>query len=206
MPGPSQKPAGTRARRNAPAQTTKLPAAGRASKRTPAWPLEPDVALTVDKRLAEDRIKQLRVEIRECDDGRVRRKLVRDLEAATLRRALAMARLRQQSTTERKMWAELWKTPQAAMWEKFGWSREVALYVRFQLQAEGGNLDSAKEARQRSDRLGLNPKAMASLKWEFERAEEAEERGRKRRQPAAPAKPAGTSGGKDPRGFLSVVS
>lgn len=214
MPGPASKPPGTRARRNTPVnppqQVTTLPVAGRASKRAPTWPLEPDVYWATEKRLADVRIRELRREISTCTDGRTRRKFARDLEAATHRRELAAAQLRQQAKNERRVWAELWKTPQAAMWEKFGWSREVALYVRFQLQAEAGNLDAAKEARQRSDRLGLNPKAMASLKWEFERAEEAEDRGRRRRrrEPAegAPAGGAVKQSGKDPRGILGVVS
>jgi hypothetical protein len=65
------------------------------------------------------------------------------------------------------MWAEIWGTPQAVAWERLGWTRDVAQYVRWKVLAELGDLDSAKEARMWSDRLGLNPKAMRTLLWEI---------------------------------------
>jgi hypothetical protein len=205
--GPPPKPAGTRARRNAAPQTTKLPADGRGSKRAPRWPLEPDIRLAVERKLAEQRIKELPREIEECDDTRKRRTLHAQLEAAKRRRLTIMETMRRQAAAERKLWADLWRTPQAVMWEKLAWDREVAQYVRFQIRAEGGDLDAAKEARQWSDRLGLNPLAMLRLRWEFERTEDAEERGRRRRgTPPQPGRGAVKQSGKDPRGILGVVN
>lgn len=67
--------------------------------------------------------------------------------------------------TEGDFWAELWSTPQAVVWEKLRWTREVAMYARLQIMAELGDLDAGKEARQWSDRLGLNPAAMLRLRW-----------------------------------------
>jgi hypothetical protein len=205
--GPPPKPSGTRARRNAAPQTTKLPADGRESKRTPAWPLEPDVHLTVEKQLTAARIKELRAELANFDGTVVEmRKRERELASVRRRLALATAQLQQLVRMERKLWAELWKTPQAAMWEQLAWSREVAQYVRFKIRGESGDLDAAKEARQWSDRLGLNPLAMLRLRWEIERTEDAEQRGRKRRGAPEPGKPAPKKPAADPRGFLSVVS
>jgi hypothetical protein len=206
--GPPPKPASTRARRNAAPQTTKLAAGGRTSKRTPAWPLEPDVHLTVEKKMAAARIKELRAELANFDGTVIEmRKRERELASVARRLAVVTAQLQQLARMERKLWAELWKTPQAAMWEQLAWSREVAQYVRFKIRGESGDLDAAKEARQWSDRLGLNPLAMLRLRWEIERTEDAEQRGRQRRErPAAPAKADGKKPAADPRGFLSVVS
>jgi hypothetical protein len=68
---------------------------------------------------------------------------------------------------ERKLWAELWRLPQAIAWERFGYGREVAQYVRWKVRAELGSLDASKEARQLSDRLGLSPLALRRLEWEI---------------------------------------
>lgn len=68
---------------------------------------------------------------------------------------------------ELAMWTEIWATPQAVAWERLGWFRDVAQYVRWKTLAEFGDLDAAKEARMWSDRLGLNPKAMRALLWEI---------------------------------------
>lgn len=204
--GPPPKPAGTRARRNAAPSTTKLPADGRGSKRAPRWPLEPDTHLTIEKKLADLRIKELRTELGNHDGTIVEfRKVERSLQQTQRRRIELGERLRRQNTQERKLWADVWKTPQAVMWEKLAWDREVAQYVRFQIRAEAGDLDAAKEARQWSDRLGLNPLAMLRLRWEFERTEDAEERGRRRRNPTASTSGTVKQSGKDPRGILGVV-
>lgn len=68
---------------------------------------------------------------------------------------------------EAALWADLWATPQAVAWERLRYGREVALYVRWQLLAETGQTEAAKEARFWSDRLGLNPVAMLRLRWEI---------------------------------------
>lgn len=66
---------------------------------------------------------------------------------------------------ERALWRELWALPQAVAWERFRYGREIALYVRWQIGAESGDKDAAREARLLSDRLGLNPAALLRLKW-----------------------------------------
>lgn len=79
-------------------------------------------------------------------------------------------------SAELAMWAEIWATPQAVAWERLGWFRDVAQYVRWKTLGEFGDLDAAKEARMWSDRLGLNPKAMRTLLWEIVSDEVAEQR------------------------------
>lgn len=66
---------------------------------------------------------------------------------------------------ELEVWARVWHTPQAQAWEQLGWSLDVAMYVRHVVSAERGSMDAAKEARQWSDRLGLNPAAMLRNRW-----------------------------------------
>jgi len=78
-----------------------------------------------------------------------------------------------QHDAELALWADIWRTPQAVMWERLRWTREVALYVRLQVLAESGSLDAAKESRQWSDRLGLNPAAMLRNRWRVESAPSA---------------------------------
>ena len=77
---------------------------------------------------------------------------------------------------ESDLWRDLWALPQAVAWERLGYTREVALYVRHQVSAELGSLEHAKEARMRSDRLGLTPAALRSLQWEIVEDEVGEAR------------------------------
>lgn len=77
---------------------------------------------------------------------------------------------------EAALWARLWKSPQAVAWQRDGSELDVAMYVRHMVSAEGGDMKAAAEARQWSDRLGLNPKAMRSLLWEVAGDEVAERR------------------------------
>lgn len=66
---------------------------------------------------------------------------------------------------ERAHWRAVWRTPQAAVWARMGWTSDVALYCRHLAMAELGNSKAAGEARQWSDRLGLNPAAMLRNRW-----------------------------------------
>lgn len=92
---------------------------------------------------------------------------------------------------ERVVWAKIWCTPQAVAWSRLGWTYEVALYVRgLVLGADFGEVKAMAEARQWSDRLGLNPAAMLRLRWRIARDEVAEKR---TRTTAAKAAPAGSS-------------
>jgi hypothetical protein len=79
---------------------------------------------------------------------------------------------------ETTLWAELWRTPQAAAWITMGATviREVATYCRWQCKGETGDLEATKEARYRADKLGLNPKAMRALLWQVVGDELAQQR------------------------------
>lgn len=87
------------------------------------------------------------------------------------------------SGDEMALWRELWRTPMAVAWQRFGYHREVAQYARLEVAAEHGDLDAAKEARQRGDRLGMTPLSLLRLRWEVVADEVSEQRGSK-----APAK------------------
>lgn len=66
------------------------------------------------------------------------------------------------------LWKQLWATPQAVAWERFGWVRNVARYVTVCLTAESTLHPAAlAETRQLEDRLGLSPMAMLRLRWEM---------------------------------------
>jgi hypothetical protein len=69
---------------------------------------------------------------------------------------------------EPKLWAELWRTPQAEAWSELGWTRGVARYAMLLVEQEGGKANAAllAEIRQMEDRLGLSPMAMKRLQWE----------------------------------------
>jgi hypothetical protein len=69
------------------------------------------------------------------------------------------------TASEAAHWAAAWATPQSVVWEQIGWTHDVALMCRMLALAEGGLMAAASEARQWSDRLGLNPPAMARYRW-----------------------------------------
>lgn len=75
-------------------------------------------------------------------------------------------------------WGELWQTPQAAAWERLGWTRVVARYVQILELCESDDMTAAllSEARQMEDRLGLTPMSMLRLRWEIAADEVAEKR------------------------------
>ena len=77
---------------------------------------------------------------------------------------------------ELEVWERVWKSAQAVAWERNGSELEVALYVRHLVQAEAGDMKAASEARQWSDRLGLNPTAMLRLRWKIAVDEVSEKR------------------------------
>jgi hypothetical protein len=178
--GPAPKPADQRARRNATVATTKLPAEGRDGK-LPRWPLIPDVVTTARRDVWASKVEGLEYELEERlaaeqPIGSVERRL----DTAREQLAIHEARLREQRRLERALWRDLWKTPQSVQWERLGWTRDVAQYVRHKVLAELGELDDAKEARQWSDRLGLTPLAMLRLRWEIEQATDEQPAARRR--------------------------
>lgn len=202
--GPAPKPAGTRSRRNATVPMTSLPSGGRGRKRAPNWPLPSDIGRVVRQQLAEESALALEQELDECEDGRTRRRLERQLASTKTTARVLAEEIKREERLERELWRDLWRTPQADIWEKLAWDREVAQYARWKVRGELGDLDAAKEARQWSDRLGLNPLAMLRLRWEIERTEDAEARGERRRTPAR--QPAPASAGDDPRAVLYAVT
>lgn len=75
------------------------------------------------------------------------------------------------------VWSQLWATPQAAAWERLGWTRVVARYCRILLAAEAEPTAAMLgEVRQLEDRLGLSPMAMLRLRWEIAADEVSEQR------------------------------
>jgi hypothetical protein len=134
--------------------------------------------------MVDAKAEDLRHKLSECDDRRSRPRLQRELDAALQKATAIRAQVDEQRALELSLWSTLWSTPHADAWEPLGWTRDVAQYVRHKVRGEAGSLDDAKEARQWSDRLGLNPLAMLRLRWEMQRLDEVEDRARRRR--AAP--------------------
>lgn len=69
---------------------------------------------------------------------------------------------------EKKAWRDLWRSPQAVIWEQQEWTRFVARYCRIMVEAERprSKAQTRAEARNMEDKLGLTPKAMKLLMWE----------------------------------------
>jgi hypothetical protein len=83
-----------------------------------------------------------------------------------------------QTAAEKSAWAELWATPQAVAWERFGYTRTVARYCRVMVASEKPGAPAAIHAQATAleDRLGLTPKAMRLLLWEIVEDEVAAQR------------------------------
>jgi len=86
--------------------------------------------------------------------------------------------LAEQTIRESELWADLWRKPQALMWERYGQEYEVALYVRRFSEAE--SLDSRVNlstlVRQMADSLGLTTPGMRANRWRIASDEVAERR------------------------------
>jgi hypothetical protein len=185
--GPPPKPAEQRRRTNATIAMTRLPAEGR-KKRAPNWPLIPDVILTAKRDIAAEKAEQLEWELHELRaEGKPCGHAELKLDRAREQLLILNRQLAEQRKLEAALWKDLWSLPQAVQWERLGWLRDVAQYVRHKVMAELGDLDSAREARQWSDRLGLSPMAMLRLRWEIVADETAAKRAEK--AAAAPASP-----------------
>ena len=203
MPGPPPKHPSARSRRRDAARSgfVTLPQGGRQGE-PPVWPLQADAGMVARLEQARDRCAQAQAELAEATDGRTKGRLRRTIAQVELTAATLQLQLDQARDAEVALWGDLWRTPQAIVWEQSHASREVAQYVRWKIRAEQGDLEAAREARMLSDRLGLNPLALLRLRLEIAAVDEAEDRGRKRKA-AAPVKPPGD--GEDPREFLRVV-
>lgn len=90
-----------------------------------------------------------------------------------------------------EVWADLWRMPQSAAWERMALVRTVAHYamVLEVVEASEGLPAAAvlQEMRQMEDRLGLNPKAMRSLLWEVAAGDDVSD---KRDEKTAPSRTA----------------
>lgn len=170
--GPAPKDPEQRARRNKTLYHAVLPPEGRGG-RAPAWPLPDDLMLKARIKAEKAKIKDLLSFLDSEITARQRTKANNDLGRARLALATMEEQIRSWRKMEIALWRELWKTPQAVEWERLGWNREVAQYVRWKVRAELGDLDASKEARQLADRLGLTPLALLRLGWKI--GEEAEE-------------------------------
>lgn len=195
--GPAPKP--NARRRNATVAMVELPAAGRQGE-PPAWPLLTDIALQTQRDEAQRSAQELELTLAEPTlTGRRRATAQRKADAARQNAAILTAQLDAQKQVEADLWTQLWALPQAVEWERSGWSREVAQYVRWKARAEQGDLDAAKEARQLADRLGLTPLALLRLRWKVT-SDADEHQVRPRRRPASSGRRPD-----DPRAALHVV-
>lgn len=161
--GPPPKDPARRARRNTGPSIIRLPAAGRQGK-PPRWPLPANIRLTSALASAKANLTTIEERVLTEPDGGVLRELARVEE----RVALLQAQLTQTKRMESALWRELWKLPQAVMWERLVYTREVAQYVRWACLGQVGEMDAAREARQLADRLGLTPMSMLRLRWEVQ--------------------------------------
>jgi hypothetical protein len=162
--GPPPK-ANTR-RRNATLPMTLLPANGRKGD-PPRWPLLDDVTMTTRRDSARRLADELELQLLDPEmTGRRKATAQKKYDAALTEANILEKKLEAQQGVEAELWGDLWRLPQAVMWERLGWVREVAQYVRWKVQAEMGDLDASKESRMLADRLGLNPLSMLRLRWE----------------------------------------
>lgn len=94
--------------------------------------------------------------------------------------------LTEESVREAELWADLWRKPQAIMWERFGQDVEVALYVRRLTEAElmDSRVNLSTLVRQMADSLGLTTPGMRANRWRIT-AEEAPRPAATGRAPAA---------------------
>lgn len=67
---------------------------------------------------------------------------------------------------QRKIWRELWSSPQASQWDD-SCAAAVAMYMCHTLAVLEGTATAwqAQEARHLADRLGLTPQGMLALGW-----------------------------------------
>lgn len=141
-----------------------LPASGYDGP-VPDWPLPPDAGKRALLDTMRERLARVRDDWTAATGPSAARKLGSELDKLTEQVAALEAYLSTCEGDELALWAQLWRTPMAAQWARLGWAREVALYVRLQLEAESGDQKAAAEARQRGDRLGLTPLSLLRLQW-----------------------------------------
>lgn len=205
------KHSSVRARRNDPKKDFRTLALQPSSFPVPRWPLPQDASMVAKLETARDAVARLQADMADEEDGRKLARMRRQLASAEIVAATVEIQLQQAADGEQEMWAEMWAMPQATVWLETHSQRAVAQYVRLKIQAEQGNLAASTEARQWSDRLGLNPLALFRLRVEIEHAEDAQAQADARRQQQNPTDPEGVpqpkpGDGDDPRNGLYAVS
>lgn len=82
--------------------------------------------------------------------------------------------MEEQTIRESARWEQLWRTPQALMWKRYGQEYEVALYVRRACEAEQIDAPVALSTlvRQLADSLGLTTPGLRANRWRIDRPEE----------------------------------
>lgn len=206
MPGPPPKHPSARARRNDPKKDFRVLSTEGRQGETPPWPLQPDIERTSLLEVQRDRIANLQVELDATDDGRTRGRLTRELNKLEIANAKLALEIEQAVDAEQSLWAELWETPQAVLWEESHAYREVAQYVRWKIREEQGDIKVSARVQGLSDRLGLTPKALLGLRTDIERVDEAEHQGERRRAASQPRPAPKKAEPDDPRSILSVVN
>ena len=116
-----------------------LPVGGRVGP-VPVWPLADDVRRVAQLEDARDRVLDLQVRLEAESDARVKGRLRRDLSKYQLVAATVELQLEQARDAEVALWGELWRMPQAVMWEESSAGREVAQYVRWKIRGEQGSV------------------------------------------------------------------
>ncbi|MCU1488278.1 MAG: hypothetical protein JWN67_5024 [Actinomycetia bacterium] len=113
------------------------------------------------------------------------------------------------TTDERKVWNQVWRTPQAAAWATEPWRhRTVALWVRSSVRCEEPDAPAAiiTASIRLADQIGLTPAGLLANGWEIEEAPgtraAVESVGP---EPGASRPPAPLPAGVDPRDRLTVV-
>lgn len=94
-----------------------------------------------------------------------------------------------QSDREKALWRELWKRPQAVMWERLDQRYEVALFARNLARAEQpmASVELQKVVRQYLDSLGLSVAGMLRNRWRLASPVTAAAQAAPRASAAAPA-------------------
>lgn len=71
------------------------------------------------------------------------------------------------SVAETKLWAALWKKPQAAMWARLGLTWQVAHYCRTYIAATepGAPASLTTAVLRQEDTLGISTVGLAALRW-----------------------------------------
>lgn len=74
------------------------------------------------------------------------------------------------SAHERKLWTQLWKTPQAIVWDEQRLHRVVAMYCRLAIRAEDPAAPSSlvEQLRRYEEQLLLTPTALRKAYYEIE--------------------------------------